>query len=62
MLESMTSFIQCWNKDSFGNIVKRKQEIMASFNGIQNSSHYGYNRYLKTLEYDLQDHLTQRFY
>lgn len=46
----------------FGNIIKRKKEIVVRLNDIQNSSQYGYNRYLEALKGDLQDQLAQTLY
>jgi hypothetical protein len=42
-LHHLTPHLKEWNKDTFGNIFKRKKELLTRLNGIQNSSSYGYS-------------------
>jgi hypothetical protein len=41
LLRNLTDNLKVWNKAVFGNIFKRKKEILARLNGIQNSPNYG---------------------
>ncbi|GAU42633.1 hypothetical protein TSUD_238250 [Trifolium subterraneum] len=41
---------------------RRKKELLARLNGIQNSSNYGYSNFLETLENELQQQLTTTLY
>lgn len=43
-----------WNKNVFGNIHKKKKELLARINGIQGASSYGHNPFLDDLELLLQ--------
>jgi hypothetical protein len=56
-LSNLTPQLKDWNKDIFGNIFKRKRELLARLNGIQNSPHYGYSDFQDNLEKYLQDQL-----
>jgi hypothetical protein len=62
MLSNLTPRLKDWNKDTFGNIFKRKKELLSRLNGIQNSPHYGYNEFLDKLEKDLQEQLAVTLY
>ena len=61
-LSNLTTQLKYWNQDTFGNIFKRKKELLARLNGIQNSPHYGYSNFLDSLEKDLQDQLDITLY
>jgi hypothetical protein len=62
MLSNLTPHLKDWNKDTFGNIFKRKKELLSRLNGIQNSPHYGYSEFLDKLEKDLQEQLAVTLY
>ncbi|GAU39340.1 hypothetical protein TSUD_60910 [Trifolium subterraneum] len=62
VLSNLTSNLKVWNKVVFGNIFKRKKELLARLNGIQNSSNYDYSNFLETLENELQQQLTTTLY
>lgn len=56
MLEAIQDFtllIKRWNKESFGNIFKQKNQLTARLAGIQKSPHYPTSDFLQTLEKDL---------
>ncbi|GAU43787.1 hypothetical protein TSUD_378120 [Trifolium subterraneum] len=61
-LHDLTPQLKEWNKETFGNIFKRKQELLARLNGIQNSSNYGYSNFLDTLERELQEQLASTLF
>ncbi|XP_045791653.1 uncharacterized protein LOC123886374 [Trifolium pratense] len=61
-LHNLTTHLKKWNKETFGDIFKRKKEILARLNGIQNSSNYGYSTFLEKLEKELQDQLAVTLY
>lgn len=42
-LHNLTPLLKEWNNDTFGNIFKRKRELLARLNGILNSYSYGYS-------------------
>jgi CRISPR/Cas system-associated endonuclease Cas3-HD len=48
-LNNLTTHLKKWNKETFGDIFKRKKEILSRLNGIQNSSNYGYSTFLENL-------------
>ncbi|GAU23111.1 hypothetical protein TSUD_305580 [Trifolium subterraneum] len=62
LLSNLTNNLTVWNKEVFGNIFRRKKELLARLNGIQNSSNYGYSNFLETLENELQQQLTTTLY
>ncbi|XP_054784688.1 uncharacterized protein LOC129291401 [Prosopis cineraria] len=51
--------VQSWNKEVFGMVEKRKKNIIARLNGIQNSPAYPYSRFLCELELFLQKKLDE---
>ncbi|MCI00140.1 hypothetical protein A2U01_0021157, partial [Trifolium medium] len=57
ILDDLTCHLKEWNKETFGNIFKRKKELLARLNGIQSSPNYGYNNFLESLEKDIQEQL-----
>jgi hypothetical protein len=61
-LHHLTPHLKEWNKETFGNIFKRKKELLARLNGIQNSSSYGYSVFLDSLEKELQEKLAITLY
>jgi hypothetical protein len=61
-LSNLTVQLKEWNREIFGNIFKRKKELLARLNGIQNSPHYGYSSFLDSLEKDLQAQLENTLY
>ncbi|CAJ2658994.1 unnamed protein product [Trifolium pratense] len=61
-LHNLTIQLKKWNKDIFGDIFKRKKEILDRLNGIQNSSNYGHSIFLENLEKELQDQLVVTLY
>ncbi|CAJ2644330.1 unnamed protein product [Trifolium pratense] len=61
-LHNLTVQLKKWNKDIFGDIFKRKKEILDRLNGIQNSSNYGHSIFLENLEKELQDQLVVTLY
>jgi len=61
-LQNLTTDLKKWNKETFGDIFKRKNEILGRLNGIQNSSNYGYSTFLEKLEKELQDQLVITLY
>ncbi|GAU31065.1 hypothetical protein TSUD_322020 [Trifolium subterraneum] len=62
LLSNITDNLKVWNKEVFGNIFKRKKELLARLNGIQNSPTYGYINFLESLEKELQDQLASTLY
>jgi hypothetical protein len=50
LLSNLTNNLKVWNKEVFGNIFKRKKELLARLNGIQNSPNYGYSNFLENLK------------
>jgi hypothetical protein len=62
LLNNLTDNLKVWNKEVFGNIFKRKKELLARLNGIQNSPNYGYSNFLDSLEKELQDQLATTLY
>jgi hypothetical protein len=62
LLSNLTNNLKVWNKEVFGNIFKRKKELLARLNGIQNSPNYGYSNFLENLENELQHQLTTTLY
>ncbi|CAJ2669285.1 unnamed protein product [Trifolium pratense] len=62
LLNNLTDNLKVWNKEVFGNIFKRKKELLARLNGIQNSRNYGYSNFLESLEKELQDQLATTLY
>ncbi|KAK2356470.1 hypothetical protein QL285_093800 [Trifolium repens] len=61
-LHDLTTHLKKWNKETFGDIFKRKKEILGRLQGIQNSSNYGYSTFLENLEKELQDQLVVTLY
>ncbi|GAU42748.1 hypothetical protein TSUD_77850 [Trifolium subterraneum] len=61
-LQELTTHLQKWNKETFGDIFKRKKEILGRLQGIQNSSNYGYSTFLENLKKELQDQLDVTLY
>ncbi|PNX89210.1 hypothetical protein L195_g045327, partial [Trifolium pratense] len=61
-LNNLTPKLKEWNKDKFGNIFKRKKELLTRLNGIQKSSSYGYSTFLDNLEKELQEQLAITLY
>ena len=61
-LNELTPSLKEWNHDTFGNIFKRKRELLARLNGIQNSPNYGYSNFLENLEKELQEQLAMTLY
>lgn len=61
-LHMLTTHLKKWNKETFGDIFKRKKELLSRLNGIQNSSNYGYSNYLENLEKELQNLLAITLY
>ncbi|OMO52408.1 reverse transcriptase [Corchorus capsularis] len=51
---AMIEDVKRWSVDSFGDIFKRKPELVARINGIQNSQAYGCSSFLEELEVELQ--------
>ena len=62
LLNNLTTKLKEWNKEVFGNIFKRKNELLTRLNGIQKSPNYGYINFLESLEKDLQDQLDTTLY
>jgi len=62
LLHDFTPQLKEWNQEVFGNIFKRKKELLARLNGIQNSPNYGYSNFLESLEKDLQNQLVVTLY
>ncbi|XLR37822.1 hypothetical protein S83_022482 [Arachis hypogaea] len=58
-LFSLTNMLMRWNKDIFGNIHKRKRELLRRIGGIQRSPSYGRNRFLEDLEKQLNKELEE---
>jgi len=48
-ISSLTPHLKEWNIETFGNIVRRKNELLARLNGIQNSHNMGIVASLRTL-------------
>jgi len=61
-LNELTPSLKEWNHDTFGNIFKRKRELLARLNGIQNSPNYGYSNFLENIEKELQEQLAMTLY
>ncbi|CAJ2652742.1 unnamed protein product [Trifolium pratense] len=61
-LHELMTHLKKWNKETFGNIFKRKGELLSRLNGIQKSSNYGYSIFLENLEKELQDQLVVTLY
>lgn len=49
-LTYLVSNLKYWNQEVFGNIFRRKNQLMARIKGIQNSPGYGYSQFLEGLE------------
>ncbi|RHN77611.1 putative RNA-directed DNA polymerase [Medicago truncatula] len=62
LLHDLTPNLKEWNQEVFGNIFKRKRELLSRLNGIQNSPRYGYSNFLDSLEKDLQNQLATTLY
>ncbi|GAU24370.1 hypothetical protein TSUD_390790 [Trifolium subterraneum] len=62
VISSFTPQLKEWNLETFGNIFKRKKELLARINGIQNSHNYGYSNFLENLEKQLQEQLAITLY
>lgn len=58
---NMTSKMQIWNKEVFGNLFWKKRNIMARLKGIQKSLDYKPNPFLNELNTKLQDDLNTIF-
>ncbi|XP_025617102.1 uncharacterized protein [Arachis hypogaea] len=58
-LEDLTVALKGWNKETFGNINKRKKEIMRRLGGIQRATDYGKNLFLERLEKHLNKKLEE---
>lgn len=56
-LSNLTPHLKNWNNEIFGNIFKRKSELLARLNGIKNNLHYGYNNFLDKQRWSFQDQL-----
>ncbi|WJX23885.1 hypothetical protein P8452_13067 [Trifolium repens] len=61
-LHDLTPQLKEWNIEIFGNIFKRKKDLLARLNGIQNSPNYGYSNFLDTLERELQEQLASTLF
>ncbi|GAU49878.1 hypothetical protein TSUD_408170 [Trifolium subterraneum] len=61
-LHNLPIQLKKWNKDTFGDIFKRKKKILDRLDGIQNSSNYGHSIFLENLEKELQDQLAVTLY
>jgi len=62
IISNLTPQLKDWNHETFGNIFRRKKEVLARLNGIQNSQNYGYSHFLEELEKDLQEQLAITLY
>ena len=62
LLNNLTTKLKEWTKEVFRNVFKRKNELLARLNGIQNILNYGYNNFQESLEKDLQDQLATTLY
>lgn len=61
-LHDFTPQLKEGNQEVFGNIFKRKKELLARLNDIQNSPSYDYSNFLESLEKDLQNQLAVTLY
>ncbi|XP_028778230.1 uncharacterized protein LOC114734750 [Neltuma alba] len=58
-LNNIKNSLLSWNRDVFGLVEKRKRQILARLNGIQNFDGYPFSHFLCKLEVELQEELEE---
>lgn len=53
-MHSFVTKIQHWNRETFGNIFRRKKSLLTRINGVQRNRRYGYNTALDKIDFHLQ--------